>query len=517
MIERHGSHIPPRLLLAFAISMLFHAAVLVIVERTAPREIERALYRVTLKRPRRWRAEPRFQEAGPAVPKVRMERLEADGAPEGAFEIKVSGPGVSAPVFGPAVSGRELRVELGAVGPAWEGADAEQPISPSEAMRVEEAPTIESELVRIEDLARADGHKAMVIIDTEEKRNVRGYLNLARIRLRGAGTAGPGVVHLMRYLKDRTGIVGQVKDAIHLLRTPEVLRHPILFLFQGGGLPTGTRSLCSVKLDDREMENLGRYLREGGFLFVEGDNCFLREVKDRIREALRPHGRLFKLPSDHPLYGVFYDFEAGAPGEERSPTYVYGDDVPVQPWWYPREKLWPLGLWGVELEGRLVAILSDLALLTSVPGDSTDGLGRHLQFGVNLVVYALTQPGGLTPKGYDGRLPPDFQVVRHARTLRDDVELNELPRLVSVMRGIFRDDRIGPVKTDGAFQYFNTNDLFDYFRSTEGYRWLQTEDQLAYRLKQINVHRVYTKINGRNGRWFVVNRRDKGWDAISDN
>ena len=131
------------------------------------------------------------------------------------------------------------------------------------------------------------------------------------------------------------------------------------------------------------------------------------------------------------------------------------------------------------------------------------------------MVYALTRPGGLTPKGYDGRLPSGFQTVRHARTLRDDVESEEIPRLVSIMRRILEDDHIGPVKTDGAFQYFNTNDFFDYFRSTEEYRWLQTEDQLAYRLKHIYIQRVYTKINGQSGRWFMVNREDKYWNETS--
>ena len=444
-----------------------------------------------------------------------MERLEIGEGPEGAIEIAVPGPGIVGPAIGPAMPGRALRVEPGSATPVWEGIGTEETVSPSEAMQVEEAPTFESELLRLEDLIRASGHRAMVIIDTQDKRNVRGYLHLARIRLRGFGTEGPGVAHLMRYLRDRTGIVGQIKDTIRLMHSPEIFQHPILLLFQGGGLPTGTHSLCDVKLDDRELENLGRYLRMGGFLFVEGSNCFLREVKDRIREALHSDGRLLKLPSDHPLYRAFYDFEAGAPGEERSPMYDYGEDVPVQPWWYPFEKTWPLGLWGVELEGRLVAVLSDLDLLASVPGDSLDGLGRNLQFGVNLVVYALTRPGGLTPKGYDGRLPADFQTVQHAQALHDEVEPDEIPRLVSIVRRILEDDRIGPVKTDGAFQYFNTNDFFDRFRSTEEYRWLQTEDQLAYRLKQIYVPRVHMKINGQNGRWFRVNRADKYWSETS--
>ena len=66
---------------------------------------------------------------------------------------------------------------------------------------------------------------------------------------------------------------------------------------------------------------------------------------------------------------------------------------------------YPEGLWGVEVGGDLVAVLSDLQLLSTWevdaslrPGEEGPIKSPYLQAGINIVLYALTREGGLTAK-----------------------------------------------------------------------------------------------------------------------
>ena len=63
---------------------------------------------------------------------------------------------------------------------------------------------------------------------------------------------------------------------------------------------------------------MGRYLREGGFLFIEGNNRFLREMAGHLRSVLGADGVLAPLPLSHMLYHSFYEFGGGFPGEDKA-------------------------------------------------------------------------------------------------------------------------------------------------------------------------------------------------------
>jgi hypothetical protein len=83
-------------------------------------------------------------------------------------------------------------------------------------------------------------------------------------------------------------------------------------------------------------------------------------------------------------------------------------DVRGPDWYYPARfpgAVYHEGLWGVEVGGDLVAILSDLQLLNSWQTDGNLDPDREpptkslfLQAVVNIVLYALTRPAGLTAK-----------------------------------------------------------------------------------------------------------------------
>ena len=154
-------------------------------------------------------------------------------------------------------------------------------------------------------------------------------------------------------------------------------------------------------------------------------------MKDQLREILGAEARLAPVPTSHPLYHSFYEFGGGFPGEDRSrDRYMEGNS----PWYYPTnnrndllalqqeqvtvaagaaseqeaEVLHPSeGLWGVELDGELVAVLSDMGFegkwkaSFNTEGDATGISTYALMAGTNILVYALTRKSGITPQ-----LPP---------------------------------------------------------------------------------------------------------------
>ena len=122
---------------------------------------------------------------------------------------------------------------------------------------------------------------------------------------------------------------------------------------------------------------------------------WLREMIVHVHDALYPDGRYFEIPPSHPIYHSFYDFDVGFPGEDKMEML----DVPAPAWYFGKGQKDRRGLWGVELDGDLVAVFSDLGLSLSMGmGDETQGDSSvfGLMATTNIVIYALTRPAGLT-------------------------------------------------------------------------------------------------------------------------
>ncbi|MFH1570768.1 MAG: DUF4159 domain-containing protein, partial [Gemmatimonadota bacterium] len=259
------------------------------------------------------------------------------------------------------------------------------------------------------------------------RRDLTGFANLTPLRLYGAGSGNVSLDALARYMRDHTSLLVQVRQRRYdYFESENLLKDPIHFLVQGGGFPT-YRDDEITRFSPRERELMERYLRAGGFLFIEGGKRYLEEMRDLLRQLLGGEGRIYQLPASHPLYQAFFDFGGGFPGEERGSA---ADDLPPS-WYYPAERRVdqppsppqpgnpdlaaagtggepPLGLWGVALGDELVAVLSDLNL-HAMWGRSydpqavgTDPTELSLQAGTNLLVYALTRPRSLATH----RAPP---------------------------------------------------------------------------------------------------------------
>ncbi len=278
------------------------------------------------------------------------------------------------------------------------------------------------DLLRVEDLAAAGNRPAVILIDPTNRRDVTGFVTLKRVRTRGAGGGTRGLNALARHMRDHTQLLVQVDPHSHdYFLNPELLADPIHFLIEGGGLnPIGEWPLLQV--GEREKDMLRRYVQEGGLLFFEGSNRYLQNAVQLMQELIGASGGMRPLPVTHPLYHAFFDYDSGFPSEVKG-MYTMLESRPTS-WNYPirgtedaitaapninadldeasQPRDIPLGLWGVEYEGRLVAILSDIRLHDAWIGamslDENTAMdlqaGPKLAAGVNLIVYALTREGG---------------------------------------------------------------------------------------------------------------------------
>ena len=299
-------------------------------------------------------------------------------------------------------------------------------ISPTQLGLADSVRHASMDLLRLQDMARANKEHALVVPDKTTRRDLSGYINFTRLQLYGAGSDTAGSLDaLARYLRDNTLLLAQVRGETHsYFMSEQLLKDPIHFIIEGSGSPAYDPAYLT-RFSDEEYLLLKRYLHTGGFLFIEGRNHFLREMIDHLKKVLGSDGNLFALPPTHPIYQSYYSFESGFPGENKQRIR----EPEGQSWHYPlsnprelfetqsnaraadnptlrQENAAPdyLGLYGVELNGELVAVLSDLqmaskwAMIATTEEESTENALPSLLPGTNIVIYALTRPGGLTAK-----------------------------------------------------------------------------------------------------------------------
>ena len=299
------------------------------------------------------------------------------------------------------------------------------------------------DLLRMPDLADADAYRAAIVGGGNGRRDTRGFINFTRLNLYGAGAGRRGELDAVaRFLRDQTGLYAQVRPAQHQHFLSEaLLKDPIHFLIQGGGMPS-SRDETMVSLSDAEKALLERYLIEGGFLFVEADggsfngSRYLTQVVGVLRDVIGDRGRLLPVPVTHPLYHSYFDFDSGFPGEYHKESTLDYASLPGDAWYYPgsdrpdrapppeadragleepqAEQLPAVGLYGAEIDGRLVVLISDLNLhghwVGAPEADQEEDAtaAPFLQASVNIVAYALHRPDGLAV----WREPPAWQRMR---------------------------------------------------------------------------------------------------------
>jgi len=241
-------------------------------------------------------------------------------------------------------------------------------------------------------------YQAMVIQDPDDRRKVSGYIHLAQVFTRsrrvpleiGYGqeeqqqaTTYQSLDYLIKALQEYTGIEADYLGPIPL-DDPRLREVPWLLLPSWFGE--------SHAHSDREIENLGKYLAEGGFVItIAGHNEKMKGSRfDALRRAMLSQGlnegadwRFVYLKPDHPVYHAFFDFDMSV--RDNNPRVEIGD-------------------MGLVVGDRLAVFISAakrISTQNATPAlrennvEVVDGT-RHLQFTVNTVVFALTQEGGVT-------------------------------------------------------------------------------------------------------------------------
>jgi hypothetical protein len=258
------------------------------------------------------------------------------------------------------------------------------------------------EMLDIEALDTGQYH-AMVIQDPTDKKSIRGFLHLkyaysANMRkepTKAEDRMVSGLVALVeavnRYTSIKARFGGRVAyDSSEILKTP--------WIFSAVHFP--------FKSDEGEAAHLGEYLMSGGFLFVDApdyagvtapsgtkrpQSCLI-STHHMLQIALEHQGLAFgknwdfeTLRNDHPLYHCYFDFD-GAPGA---------------PW--DREMVLSGYIQGVCIGERWLMILSQkyLLYLWHDPHHPELRSERMIQFGVNTIIFALTQEGSITKRVMD--------------------------------------------------------------------------------------------------------------------
>lgn len=194
---------------------------------------------------------------------------------------------------------------------------------------------------------------------------------IARVQYRGGGdwyNVPSSLTNLIEYTKQQVPInIRSEYDDVQL-GSRDIFNYPFLFMTGHG----------NIAVNDAEMENLREYLENGGFLYVDDDYGMDQYVRD-ILQNIFPEERFFELPGDHPIYSNVFNFPDGRP-----PKVHEHDGEPPQ-------------AFAVYRNGRMVLLYT----YESNPSDGwaydefdnpQDVTDAALQFGVNLLVYAFTNP-----------------------------------------------------------------------------------------------------------------------------
>ena len=273
-------------------------------------------------------------------------------------------------------------------------------------------------------------HRAMVVIDPKDRRQLKGFLYLSGIhsealeradassRSERSGGWSRSVAErrmlqtLADKMSERTDVHTEVLDGI-ALDDPRLMQVPFLLLT--------VRS--EVSFTQAEAKNLGRYLTSGGFLYADivsrpitragghqhdlpALRAFIRQAFQQIDYAEHKDWSFVRLPPEHPLYHCFYDVDSLPRGFWDIMFWDWDSAY--------RFELSPNFLEGIEVDGHIVGVYSQKCYAEFWAGeaerireaDRAHNLvnGRFVtgadelpvyDLGVNIVVYALTREGSL--------------------------------------------------------------------------------------------------------------------------
>lgn len=178
--------------------------------------------------------------------------------------------------------------------------------------------------------------------------------------------------NLITSLIDYTTLRVDPEERVVALADPAMLSAPFCYL-------AGHKA---VEFSDAERRNFERYVRNGGFVFVDDcnhdiDGLFAKSFEAQMA-AIFGAQALKKLPNDHPLYSSFFTFKG--PPATAFELNGWGDDL-IHDY-----------LKGITINGRLGLLYSnkDYGCEWDYDWRNKRFLAEdNTRFGVNIIMYAL--------------------------------------------------------------------------------------------------------------------------------
>ena len=257
--------------------------------------------------------------------------------------------------------------------------------------------SMKEEMISLDDLDTGQ-YKAMIIQDPNNKKSIKGFIYISTAwgaQLKPPDTLKRAVINLVEAVNRYTNINAKMDSHLYL-DSRKIFNTPFVYV-------TANKAF---QLTEIESTNFGNYLRKGGFAVIDNGTPEYEygqaeaSLRQMLRDSLGADAQFLPIPKEHPLYHCFFDFDDGPPqGDEIQMVTTITTDEPserIRDASIAKAVLYLEGIW---LDERLVAIYSD------------KGYGRkwkllvnnepQLKMGVNFVVFALTQSGGIAQQKMD--------------------------------------------------------------------------------------------------------------------
>ncbi len=257
--------------------------------------------------------------------------------------------------------------------------------------------SMKEEMISLDDLDTGQ-YKAMVIQDPNNKQSVKGFVYISTAwgaQLKPPDRLKRAIINLVEAVNRYTNINAKVDSHLYL-DSRKIFESPFVYI-------TADKAF---ELTAIEHKNFGEYLRNGGFAVIDNGTPEYEygqaeaSLRQMLRGALGNDAKLEPIPNDHPIYHCFFDFEEGPPQgaeiqmSQTTTTGMVGESARNAA--MAKAVLFLEGIW---LDGRLVAIYSDKGYAHKWKELSNNE--PQLRMGTNLVVFALTQTGGIARKKMD--------------------------------------------------------------------------------------------------------------------
>ena len=255
--------------------------------------------------------------------------------------------------------------------------------------------SMKEEMISLDDLDTGQ-YKAMVIQDPNDKQSIKGFIYIATLwgaQLEPAYKRA--VIHLSDAVNRYTNIRSKV-DKHLFIDSRKLFDTPFVYLCAD----------TMFELTKIEAENFGDYLRKGGFAVMDNGKpnyefgAAEASLRRMLRDSLGHDAKFLPIPTAHPVYHCFFDFDDGPPqGAEVLKTNV---TTIAEPHETPNRTVMykpVLYLEGITLDDRLVAIYSNKGY--GIKWAASYNNEPQLRMGVNMVVFALTQDGSIAQQKMD--------------------------------------------------------------------------------------------------------------------